>query len=122
MTQQFPTMYKFKQRFEGESIADIPAAIAEEFRKSGIAERVKPGQRVAVCAGSRGIANLPVIVKAVVDNFTALGLTPVVAPAMGSHGNATAEGQLEMLADLGVSEKTIGVPFERTWKWCLSAP
>lgn len=112
MAQQYPTMYRIKQRFEANSLADIPAAVTKEFTVSGIADRVKPGQRVAVCAGSRGIANLPVIIKAVVDNFKALGLTPVIVPAMGSHGNATAAGQLEILSGLGVTEESMGAPFE----------
>lgn len=105
-------MYRVRQRFETDSITDIPAAITREFKTSAIAGRVKPGRRVAVCAGSRGIANLPVIIKAVVDNFRALGLVPVVVPAMGSHGNATAAGQLEMLEGLGLTEESMGAPFE----------
>lgn len=112
MAQQYPPMYRIRQRFEADSITDIPAAVSREFKKSAIAGRVKPGQRVAVCAGSRGIANLPVIIRAVVDNFKALGLVPVIVPAMGSHGNATAAGQIEMLNGLGLTEESMGAPFE----------
>jgi hypothetical protein len=71
---------------------------------------IKRGDTVAVGAGSRGVANIAVIVRAVVDHLKALGAKPFVFPAMGSHGGATAEGQLEILAHYGITEATMGCP------------
>ena len=75
---------------------------------------MQPGDTVAVGAGSRGIANLPVMVKATVDGLRAAGMKPYVVPAMGSHGGATADGQKEMLAFLGVTEESVGAEVRAT--------
>lgn len=69
---------------------------------------VPDGGEVAVGAGSRGIANLPSIVRGVVDGIRDAGYDPFVFPAMGSHGGATGEGQREMLESLGVTDTAIG--------------
>jgi uncharacterized protein (DUF362 family) len=82
----------------------------EVRRAVGAALRIRPGARIAIAAGSRGIANLPAIVRATVAGVRALGGEPFVVPAMGSHGGATAEGQAELLADLGVTEAAIECP------------
>ncbi|PSP49365.1 DUF362 domain-containing protein, partial [Halobacteriales archaeon QH_1_68_42] len=71
---------------------------------------VPDGGEVAVGVGSRGIANLPTVVAGVVRRLDELGYDPFVFPAMGSHGGATAEGQREMLASLGVTEQSVGCP------------
>ncbi len=69
---------------------------------------VPEGGEVAVGVGSRGIANLPALVRGVIERLDELGYEPFVFPAMGSHGGATAEGQREMLASLGVTEDSVG--------------
>lgn len=71
-------------------------------------EGVPDGGEVALGAGSRGIANLSRIVSGAVTGVNELGYEPFVFPAMGSHGGATAAGQREMLADLGVTESSVG--------------
>lgn len=71
-------------------------------------EDIPDGGEVALGAGSRGIANLATIVRGVVVGVEELGYEPFVFPAMGSHGGATAAGQREMLADLGVTEDSVG--------------
>ncbi|MFC0627106.1 lactate racemase domain-containing protein [Kribbella deserti] len=76
--------------------------------------RVEPGARVAVTAGSRGIRDLTVVLRAAVDWLREAGAAPFIVPAMGSHGGATAEGQREMLAGLGVTEESMGCPIEAT--------
>jgi hypothetical protein len=68
----------------------------------------RPGQRVAVAVGSRGIARLPEMVRTTCHTLQAAGLIPFILPAMGSHGGATAEGQESVLASLGVSAETCG--------------
>ena len=106
----FPKMLRVKQRFEGPSLRDIPAAVREEVRALGLQGKVKPGQTIAITAGSRGIANIDTITRAVVDECKALGLKPFVVPTMGSHGEATAEGQRRILEHYGITEATMGCP------------
>lgn len=102
-------LWEVTQSFEHSPIRDVYQAAADELNGSGILDRLAPGCRVAVAVGSRGIANLPVIVKAVVDTLRRRGFEPVVTPAMGSHAGGTAEGQIELLAGMGVTEEAVGV-------------
>ncbi|MDO4268350.1 MAG: lactate racemase domain-containing protein [Eubacteriales bacterium] len=107
-----PAMFHARQTFPKEHIepADIPAAVRREMTRPEIAGRVKPGMRIAITAGSRGIRNVDIITKAVVDMVKELGADPFIVPAMGSHGGATAEGQLEVLASYNITEETMGCP------------
>ncbi|MEV8373975.1 DUF2088 domain-containing protein [Kribbella sp. NPDC056861] len=79
-----------------------------------LAAAIRPGDRIAVTAGSRGIHDLVPVVRAAIDWLRAAGADPFVVPAMGSHGGATADGQREMLAGLGVTPDSIGCPIEAT--------
>ncbi|MFI5339861.1 MAG: lactate racemase domain-containing protein [Candidatus Methylomirabilales bacterium] len=106
----FPRMYRVKQRFEGPTLHNIPSAVRETIASLHLADRVKPGQTVAVTAGSRGIANIDRITRAVVDELKALGLKPFIVPTMGSHGEATAEGQRKILEHYGITESAMGCP------------
>jgi len=108
----FPRMFAVRQKFPVSRPLDIPAVIRSEFESSGVLARVKPGARIAVGVGSRGITNLPKIVAAVLDNLKAAGAQPFIIPAMGSHGGATPEGQRGILEEYGVSEKTMEVPIK----------
>lgn len=108
------TLLEVEQRFDAPQVADIPAAVCTALEQSGLLARMQAGQSVAVGVGSRGVANLPIIVRAAVDRLKAAGLKPTVVPAMGSHGGATAEGQLDVLAQLGVTEATVGAPLTAT--------
>ncbi|MCD2313633.1 lactate racemase domain-containing protein [Sulfitobacter pseudonitzschiae] len=65
---------------------------------------------IAITAGSRGIADFPELLTAIVAEVRARGADPFVVPSMGSHGGATAEGQTALLAKLGVTEDVIGCP------------
>ena len=85
-----------------ELITAIPELVDDQLWKIFVGHNVPPGSKIGVCAGSRGIYNLREITKSAVDGVRALGHTPVILPAMGSHGGATAEGQLEILADPGI--------------------
>ncbi|MDA7645315.1 hypothetical protein N8642_03045, partial [bacterium] len=78
------------------TLDDIPASIQSQFESTPI--DLKPNASVAIAVGSRGIANLSVIVKCVIDQLKARNWRPFIVPAMGSHGGATAEGQREVLA------------------------
>jgi len=108
----FPKMFRVKQELEGPMLSDIPAAVRDTIRTLRLQEKVKAGQSVAITAGSRGVANIARITRAVVDELKALGLKPFVIPAMGSHGEATAEGQLKILAHYGITESAMGCPLK----------
>lgn len=99
-------------------ISDLPTSpdpyAAAQAALNPLRERILPGARIAVTAGSRGIHDLVPVVKAAVDWLTAVGAAPFVVPAMGSHGGATADGQLEMLAGLGITSESVGCPVEAT--------
>ncbi len=107
---QMSRLYQVKQNFPDRRIHDIPAEIARQLHASPFASRVKPGGRVAIGVGSRGINNIATIARAVVDYYKAHNLKPHIFPAMGSHGAATAEGQAEVLAHYGITEATMGCP------------
>jgi hypothetical protein len=103
-----------KQVFDAPQVEDPYVAAKAALHEGGLLARMKPGATVAVGAGSRGIANLPQIVKGVVDGLREAGMKPYVVPAMGSHGGATAEGQKTMLAELGVTEASVGAEIRAT--------
>ncbi len=88
-----PRMFRLKQRLEGPTLQDVPAAVRDTIRSLRLQDRVKPRETVAITSGSRGIANIDRITRAVVDELKSLGLTPFIVPAMGSHGGAAAEGR-----------------------------
>ena len=104
----FPKMMAVRQTFPKSSPVDIRATLQGEF--AGILPRLKPGARIAVAVGSRGITNLQGIVGTVLDLLKAAGAKPFIVPAMGSHGGATAEGQKELLAEYGICETELHVP------------
>ncbi len=105
-----PAMVKVRQRFDNTPIADIGRTVADEFARNHAHTRIRPGQRVAVTAGSRGINNIARITGAIIGELKNIGAEPFIVPAMGSHGGATAKGQAELLAHLGISETTVGAP------------
>ena len=107
-----PKMIRVRQTFPRPRVADIPKAVSDTL--GGAALRVKSGDTVAVGAGSRGIANIDVVVGATVRWLKDLGARPFVFPAMGSHGGGTAEGQLSVLEHYGITEGTMGCPVRAT--------
>src|SRR5919109_2134151 len=106
----YPDMYRIRQTFEGPTVADIRATVQAELGRVDVAAVTRPGQTVALTAGSRGITNIAAIVKATVDYLTTIGAKPFVIPAMGSHGGGTADGQLDVLRHYGITEASMGVP------------
>jgi hypothetical protein len=107
-----PRMMRIRQTFARQRVPDIPRAVGDAL--SGARLPVKRGDTVAVGAGSRGIANVDVVVGAAVRYLRDLGARPFVFPAMGSHGGGTAEGQLDVLAHYGITEATMGCPVRAT--------
>jgi hypothetical protein len=91
-------------------VADVAAEARRSWLESKVTGRIRRGMRVAVGVGSRGIANLSLLVRATLDAVRDLGGQPFVVAAMGSHGGATAAGQRELLGEYGISEQALGVP------------
>ena len=105
-----PKMVRVRQEFAAAAVDEVAPALREELRRPEIAGRVKPGMRIAVGVGSRGIAEIALTVRVTVDELKRLGAAPFIVPAMGSHGGSTAEGQKQVLASLGVTEESAGCP------------
>lgn len=107
-----PKMFRAKQTFPRETIPPekIPQVVEAQIAQPLFSEKIKPGMSIAITAGSRGIANVSIITKAVVDAVKRRGANPFIVPAMGSHGGATAEGQLEVLASYNITPETMGCP------------
>ena len=106
----YPQIFRVRQTFEARRLDDIPGAVEAELTRLNLAAQVKPGQTVAITAGSRGIANIKFIIRAVVRHFQALGALPFIVPAMGSHGGGTAAGQRELIGGYGITEEFCGCP------------
>ena len=109
-----PLLQLVDQRFPENPTADVAAAVAEGLKRAGLRDSVRPGARVAITAGSRGIHDLPAVLAAAVAAVRESGGDPFVVPCMGSHGGATAAGQRAVLAGLGVTEETVGAEIVST--------
>jgi len=105
-----PQMYRIRQKVDPPVVADVAAAVRAEIGKLSLAGRFAPGARVAVTGGSRGVANIAIILRTTCDCLKELGTRPFIVPAMGSHGGATAEGQLTVLARYGITPESMEVP------------
>ncbi len=105
-----PAWLRLRQRVHTERLGDIPGAVAATCARPEVAALWRPGLRVAIGVGSRGIDRLPEVVAALVAEVRRNQGDPFVFPAMGSHGGATDAGQREMLFHLGVTEAVVGAP------------
>ncbi len=104
----FPRMFLVRQKFPDAASLDIAEVVRQEFHQAQI--KLKPGSTIAVAVGSRGISNLQQIVREVVRTVQNAKAHPFIVPAMGSHGGATPEGQVELLDEYGITERELGVP------------
>ena len=109
-----PRMVSVRQKFQNTRLESVTKAVAEQFARAEVRAKIKPGMKIAVGCGSRGIANIAEAAKAVVAELKALGAEPFVFPAMGSHGSATAEGQKGVLEGYGITESYVGAPVRAT--------
>jgi len=105
-----PKMVKARQIFDDYAINNIPEELHKQLSDPSIRNTVKPGMRIAVTCGSRGIDNYALVIKEVVSFCKAAGAEPFIIPAMGSHGGATAEGQLKICESYGVTQEYCGCP------------
>lgn len=105
-----PKMHRVRQNFDHTFLEDVEGTVRAQFLRPEIREKIRPGSRVAVAVGSRGISNLPLIVRTTIEEIRALGGEPFIVSAMGSHGEGTPEGQREVLYGYGITEEAMGVP------------
>jgi len=103
-------MIRVRQHFERTRVEDIAAAVRAELEALDLSRTIRPGNTVALTAGSRGIANIPLVLKSVADFMKTLGAKPFLVPTMGSHGGGTAEGQRAVLESYGITEAFVGAP------------
>lgn len=103
-----PKMAKVKVNFDNKKIDDLGSALIEQLQQVHIQTKIQPGMEIALAVGSRGLDRLVEITTVTVKFLKDLGAKPFIVPSMGSHGGATAEGQREVLAHLGVTEDSVG--------------
>lgn len=104
----FPRMFRLRQKFDAHRVTDVPEEVTRQLTMLNLKSRVRPGQQVAITAGSRGIAHIGVITRAVVDHMKSLDAKPFIVPAMGSHGGGTAAGQTQLLEHYGITPEKMG--------------
>jgi hypothetical protein len=107
-------MAKVRQKLASDHIADVRNDVMQKLLGSGLREKIKPGSRIAITAGSRGVGGLIELLAGIAGAVKSCGGEPFIVPAMGSHGGATAEGQAEILRRLGVNEQSAGAPIRAT--------
>ncbi|MDA7949873.1 MAG: DUF362 domain-containing protein [Pirellulaceae bacterium] len=105
---KLPKFFTVCQHWETTKVSDIQKEVEKELSALQLGEKVRKGQTVAITAGSRGIANISLILRSIVDYFKKLGAVPFLVTAMGSHGGATAQGQREVLENYGITEEYCG--------------
>src|SRR5665648_619864 len=103
---------KIYQKFDSQRLNNIPEVVSKEFSRIQLDQKIKPGMKIAITAGSRGIDNIQVILKAIIEEVKKRNASPFIVTAMGSHGGATAEGQKEILTNYGITEESMGVPIK----------
>ncbi len=111
-----PRMVKIRQTFPSPEVTDLVETIKAQFCNPQIKTKVKPGMKIAVAVGSRGVARIADIAELVVAELKRLGADPFIVPCMGSHGGATDEGQKMILNNLGVTEEKVGCPIVSSMK------
>lgn len=109
MSLNFPNMYRIRQLFDASRVDEIEAHLDRELART-VDSRIRPGSRVAITAGSRGVRDIDRILRHIVQFLKSRGAKPFLFPAMGSHGGGKADGQLEVLRSLNITEQSMGAP------------
>lgn len=107
---QIPKFVRVRHEMDHSHIDDIEGAVAQAMRREGTLDRIKPGDSVCITAGSRDVANIARIIRAICDQVKSVGAHPFIIPAMGSHAGAKAEGQRGIIEGYGVTEEAMGAP------------
>lgn len=112
--QPIPKMVRIRQNFDRSHIPveDIASTVQKELDREDLGGRIKPGMKIAITCGSRGMTNNALMARAMVDFVKSKGAEPYIVASMGSHGGATAEGQTQILKDYGITEEAMGCPIK----------
>ena len=111
---QIPPLARIKQNLPTDHIEDVYGEVRKRLVDSGLRDKIKQGSRIAITAGSRGMGGFVQLLKGISDAVKSVGGDPLIIPAMGSHGGATTQGQVEILERLGVTQHSVGAPIEAT--------
>jgi hypothetical protein len=106
----YPRFLRIRQHFERPRVPELAPAVGFALDQLDLGRRIRPGQSVALTAGSRGIAHIPLLLRCTADYLRKLGARPYLVPTMGSHGGGAAEGQVKILNSYGITEEAVGVP------------
>src|SRR5207245_9896427 len=107
---RYPKMLRIRQQFDRPRIENVALAVRTALEPLDLGRTIRPGQTVALTAGSRGIANIPQILRSVATYIKDLGAQPFLVPTMGSHGGGEAAGQRKVLESYGITEEFVGAP------------
>ncbi len=108
----YPSIFRLRQLFDGPELGDVAAEVENQLSQLQLRDKIQPGETVAISAGSRGIANIHLIIKAVADHLASIDARPFIVPAMGSHGGGTAEGQQGIIEGYGITEEFCNCPIK----------
>ena len=108
----YPNIFRLRQLFDGPELGDVAAEVENQLSQLQLRDKIQPGETVAISAGSRGIANIHLIIKAVADHLASIDARPFIVPAMGSHGGGTAEGQQGIIEGYGITEEFCNCPIK----------
>ena len=110
--QPIPKMVRIRQNFDRTHIPveDIASTVQKELDREDLGGKIRPGMKIAITCGSRGMTNNALMARAMVDFVKSKGAEPYIVAAMGSHGGATAGGQTQILKDYGITEEAMGCP------------
>jgi hypothetical protein len=106
----YPNIFRLRQLFDGPEVSDVAAEVENQLSQLQLRDKIQPGETVAISAGSRGIANIHIIIKAIADHLGSIDARPFIVPAMGSHGGGTAEGQQGIIEGYGITEEFCNCP------------
>jgi hypothetical protein len=110
----YPELYRIRQKFSVQALEDIEGALGAEIARTSLLEEIGRGSRVVIGAGSRGIPNYPVVIRKLVELVQDRGASALILPAMGSHGGGHGAGQVQVLAELGITPESVGAPIVET--------
>jgi hypothetical protein len=116
-----PEFFRIRQSFERPLVSDVAGEVQRQLAGLQLEKVVQADQTVAISAGSRGIANIAIIIKAIAEHVRSIGGQPIIIPSMGSHGGATAEGQRGILEGFGITEEYCGCPIQSSMETVIVA-
>lgn len=115
---ELPKIMKVRQTFEDSKLEDVDKDLKEKLLKKEIQNKIKPGMKIAITGGSRGISHYQTLIKEIVNFIYECKATPFIVPSMGSHGGGTSEGQKKMLEKLGITKESVGCEIISSMEVC----